>query len=86
MDTLVWAELQRLICSSSVRTLNAIWMTYQERWTIETDGERERESQGTSCYQLDLMIINVNIAGSVELYTLYKYIANDFFSGEKHWE
>ena len=39
---------------SSVKTLDAIWMICQERWMIGSVGEKE--SQGSSCCQFDLMI------------------------------
>ena len=37
----------------AVQTLGVVKITCQERWMIEPDSERERESQGTPCYQHD---------------------------------
>ena len=51
----MWADQQGLIYISSVQTLDAVKITYQERWMTGTDGERVR--QGTWCCQCDLMMI-----------------------------
>ena len=41
MDTLVLANQQKIINFSSVQTLDAVWTTYQERWSIGVDSEIE---------------------------------------------
>ena len=41
MDTPVLAFHQGFTCISSGQTLDVIKRTYQERWTIGTDGKRE---------------------------------------------
>ena len=40
------ADQQRLTSISYVKTLDAVWRTCQEQWTIGMDGERDRENQG----------------------------------------
>ena len=45
VDSFTWIHQQRLVFISSVGTLDAIYMTYQKRLLIKTNGEREsRES------------------------------------------
>ena len=44
MDTPVLADQQGLTYISSVRTLDATWKTFQEHWTIGTNGEKESAS------------------------------------------
>ena len=41
MDTKALTDQQKLTCISSVRTLDAVKRTYQERWTIGMDSETE---------------------------------------------
>ena len=58
MDTPVLADLQQLVFISSVRTLCAVLKIFQERWPIETVGERWRkreskESVLSACFDDD---------------------------------
>ena len=43
MDVPVLIDQQKLIYIHSARTLDVIWKTYRERWTIGMDGERDSE-------------------------------------------
>ena len=64
MDTPVLANHQRLTCISSVQTPDAVKGTSQKRWTTKMglmERQRERESQGTPCYQHDLMMMMMMI-------------------------
>ena len=54
MDVPVLANQQEIIYISSVWTQDVFWKTYRERWTIETNGEKE--SQWNPCRQCDLMV------------------------------
>ena len=47
MDKLVLADQQELTYNSSVRIQKEVWMTCWERWLIEMNGERVRETCAT---------------------------------------
>ena len=49
------ADQQELTYNSSVRTQDAVWKTWRERYMIGTDGKEERKSQGNPCKKCDLI-------------------------------
>ena len=55
-DPLVLAYQQELSYTSSVRTLDVVWRTWQEGWVIETDGDSESE-KSVLLVQLDDFIL-----------------------------
>ena len=55
IDLPVLADRQRFTCISSMRTLDAVLKTYQEKWMIGTDDENESRNSVLSV-QLDLKL------------------------------
>ena len=56
MDAPVLADQQELNKFSSVRTLDVVRKTSQERWMTGTDGQRERERERER-FKCDLMMM-----------------------------
>ena len=61
MNTPVLANQQKLIFFSSVQTLDAVERNYQERWLIETDGERGGKERGGEREKESKRVCTVNI-------------------------
>ena len=56
MDVPVLADQQRYICNTSARTQDAVKRTVQERWTIGTYEEIEREIERERERERDVLV------------------------------